>query len=73
MVHDIKFSEDGVHGVAVGHRYPPASKGGFVLLTYDGGQTWQELDADLPIMQSAAASGDTFWVGGDGYMGRGEF
>lgn len=73
VVHDIKFSEDGVHGVAVGHRYPPASKGGFVLLTYDGGQTWQELDADLPIMQSAAASGGTFWVGGDGYMGRGEF
>lgn len=73
IVHDIAFSEDSLHGVAVGHRYPPNSLGGFILVTEDGGDTWEELDIETPVLQSAAIVGTTFWVAGDGFLGRGEF
>jgi photosystem II stability/assembly factor-like uncharacterized protein len=73
IVHDIAFSEDGLHGVAVGHRYPPASLGGFVLLTDDGGRSWRELETDVPILQSASVVGRAFFVGGDGYLAGGTF
>lgn len=73
IVHDIKFAEDGQHGVAVGHRYPPATLGGFVLVTEDAGASWSEVETDVPILFSAAARGGSYWVGGDGYLGRGSF
>lgn len=73
IVHGIAFSEDGRHGVAVGHRYPPGSQGGFVLLTDDAGATWTELAVDVPILQSAAVRGQSFWVAGDAYLARGTF
>lgn len=75
IIEDLRFSEDGLHGVAVGHRYPPASLGGFVLLTYDGGLSWEELavEGKLGLMESAWVSGTTWWAGGDGVLVRGSF
>ncbi|MEL6345064.1 MAG: hypothetical protein AAFV53_18290 [Myxococcota bacterium] len=70
IVHDIAF--DGRNGVAVGHRYP-TSNGGFVLTTIDGGKTWTEFDRPVPLLQSAAVSGDHFWIAGDAYLARGAF
>jgi hypothetical protein len=73
VVHDIEFSDDGQRGVAVGHRYP-TSKGGFVLLTADGGKTWSEADSPgAPLLYTAAVSGDVFWIAGDGYLAEGRF
>lgn len=71
VVHDIAFADDGLNGIAVGHRYPPATKGGFVIWTRDGGDTWHALEEEVEILQSAAISGDTFWVAGDGFLARG--
>lgn len=68
IVHDIRF--DGDSGIAVGHRYP-TSEGGFVLLTDDGGRTWAGLDEAVPLLQSAAIVGDTYWIAGDAYLARG--
>lgn len=71
IMHDLEFAEDGLHGVAVGHRYPPSSQGGFVATTDDGGQTWVERAEDVPPLYTAAIVGDTFWVAGDAYLARG--
>lgn len=70
IVHDVAF--DGPNGIAVGHRYP-VSDGGFVLITRDGGATWTAptLDAQVPLLQSAAIVGDTFWIAGDAFLARG--
>ncbi|MCK6507036.1 hypothetical protein L6R53_27290 [Myxococcota bacterium] len=73
IVHDLAFAEDGLHGVAVGHRYPPSSLGGFVIVTFDGGRSWTEVDEEVPILQSAAARGDRFWVAGDAFLASGSF
>jgi hypothetical protein len=73
VVYDIAIAEDGQHGVAVGHRYPPSSLGGFVLLTEDGGATWTEVDEDVPILQSCEARGSTWWAAGGGFLARGDF
>lgn len=73
IVHDLAFDADGQRGIAVGHRYPPSSLGGFVLVTRNAGVTWSELDAEVPILQSAAVAGDSWWAGGDGWVGRGRF
>lgn len=72
VVHDLAFSPDGRHGVAVGHRYP-TSDGGFVLLSEDGGQSWTELPVSLPLLQSAAADDERFWVAGDAFVARASF
>jgi hypothetical protein len=73
IMHDIAFDEDGLHGVAVGHRYPPGSLGGFVALTEDGGDTWTLRDEDVPPLYAAGISGETFWVSAEGYLARGIF
>ncbi|MCB9759162.1 MAG: hypothetical protein H6739_04940 [Alphaproteobacteria bacterium] len=70
IVHDIVFHDDGQRGLAVGHRYP-TSYGGFILQTSDGGQTWEELAADVPLLWRAAIAGESYWVAGDGYLGMG--
>lgn len=70
VVRDVRF--DGPIGVAVGDRYPPASLGGFVLVTTDGGQSWSELDVDVPAdLRRVIVSGESFWIGGNGYMAQG--
>lgn len=73
VMHDVVFAPDGRHGIAVGHRYPPATLGGFIALTEDGGLTWTERDEDVPPLYAAAIFGETFWVSGDGYLARGIF
>lgn len=73
IMHDVAFADDGLHGIAVGHRYPPATLGGFVALTEDGGRTWTERAEEVPPLQEAAIVGRTFWVSGDGYLARGVF
>lgn len=74
IVRDVAFSADGNLGIAVGDRYPPASLGGFALVTSDGGLTWTELNEDLPEnLQRAAVEGTTWMIGGDGYLARGSF
>mgnify|MGYP001553739960 CR=1 FL=1 len=74
IVRDIAFSEDGRYGIAVGDRYPPRSLGGFALLTRDGGQSWEELDEDLPPdLRRAAVDGTTYFFGGNGSLFRGGF
>lgn len=72
IVHGLAFSADGQRGLAVGHRYP-ISQGGFVLLTEDGGQTWTELEADLPLLQTVTVKGDRWYIAGDAYFARGSF
>ena len=74
IVRDVAFSADGNNGIAVGDRYPPASLGGFALITTDGGLTWTELNEDLPEnLQRVAVDGSVWMVGGDGYLARGTF
>lgn len=70
---DIAFSADGKLGVAVGHRYPPASRGGFVLISEDGGATWKSQDVQVAPLQSVVVVGQEFWVAGDNYLGHGEW
>lgn len=72
VVQDIAFSEDGLHGIAVGHRYP-TSHGGYMLVTEDGGYTWTERTESVPLLYVAAASGGSFWVSGDTFIARGAF
>lgn len=72
ILHDLSFAPDGLHGVAVGHRYP-VSQGGFVLLTEDGGQSWEELDEYVELLQSAWAGDEAWYVAGDYYMARGRW
>ncbi len=71
IVHDIAFAADGLTGIAVGHRYPPSSKGGFVLFTRDGGLSWSALEEEVSLLQSATIAGDRYWVAGDGFLARG--
>lgn len=74
IVRDIAFSADGVYGIAVGDRYPPRSKGGFALLSTDGGETWVELEEELPPdLRRAAVDGTTYFFGGNGSLFRGGF
>ncbi|MFT5680130.1 MAG: hypothetical protein ACI8RZ_001035 [Myxococcota bacterium] len=63
---------EGSLGIAVGHRYP-TTQGGFILLTDDAGKTWVEIEADVPILQSADVVDGTWWVAGDAWMGKGGF
>ena len=73
IVRDVDFSADGRLGLAVGDRYPPTAKGGFVLVTLDAGRTWMEMDVDLPAdLQRVALQGDKFWIGGNGYFAGGQ-
>lgn len=72
IVHGIAFGEDGLRGVAVGHRYP-ISQGGFVLLTEDGGASWVELEVEVPLPQSVAVKGDAWYVAGDTCFAHGAF
>lgn len=72
IVHDIAFAPDGQLGVAVGHRYPPSTKGGFVIWTVDGGQNWRVLEEQTEILQSVHIAGERFWVAGDAFLARGE-
>lgn len=72
IVRDVDFSQDGLRGIAVGDRYPPDSKGGFALVTIDGGRTWMEMDISIPAeVLRVELLGDTFWLGGNGYFARG--
>ncbi|MGC6513027.1 MAG: WD40/YVTN/BNR-like repeat-containing protein, partial [Myxococcota bacterium] len=74
IIRDIDFADDGMHGIAVGDRYPPNSLGGFALITEDGGSTWTELDEDLPEdLQRCEAEGSDWFIGGNGYLFRGSF
>ncbi|MED5371392.1 MAG: hypothetical protein VX899_10290 [Myxococcota bacterium] len=74
IVRDIAFNDDGSLGVAVGDRYPPTAKGGFVLISEDGGRSWQALDAGLPAnLQRVSVHGSTFWVGGEDLLVRGSW
>lgn len=69
VVKDVVFASDGRRGVAVGHRYPPTSLGGFVLTTDDGGATWDEQAGfDVPPLYRASFADGTAWVAGDGYL-----
>lgn len=73
IVRDVDFSGDGQLGLAVGDRYPPTSKGGFVLVTLDGGRTWMEMDVDIPAdLQRVELNGDKFWIGGNGFFAGGQ-
>lgn len=74
IIRDIDFADDGMHGIAVGDRYPPNSLGGFALITEDGGSTWTELDEDLPEdLQRCEAEGSDWFIGGNGTLFRGSF
>ena len=72
IVRAVAFADDALHGVAVGHRYP-SIHGGFALVTEDGGASWVELGDDLPLLEAATVSGDTYWLAGDAYLSRGRF
>lgn len=72
IVRDVAFDASGQLGVAVGHKYPVA-QGGFALITRDGGATWTALDADVPLLESAAVAGERFWIAGDAYLSMGAF
>lgn len=72
IVHDVSFAPDGQHGVAVGHRYP-TSLGGFILLTDDAGASWAEVDEKTPLLQSAFARNDRYWVAGDAFQASGGY
>lgn len=72
IVHDVSFAPDGQHGVAVGHRYP-TSLGGFILLTDDAGATWAEVTEQTPLLQSAFARNDRYWVAGDSFQAMGGY
>ena len=71
-VRQIAFSNDGLHGVAVGHRLP-ISAGGFALFTNDGGRSWHTAHDRLPLLDAAAVVDDTYWLAGDAYLSRGRF
>jgi hypothetical protein len=73
IMHDIEFAADGLHGIAVGHRYPPASLGGYILLTEDGGVSWMVLETEVPPLYTAAIVDTSWWVAGDGFLMRGSF
>jgi hypothetical protein len=66
----VAFDDSGQLGVAVGHKYP-VTQGGFALVTTDGGATWSALDADVPLLESAAVSGGRFYIAGDAYLASG--
>lgn len=72
-MHDVVFAPDGQHGVAVGHRYPPATLAGFVALTEDGGLTWTERTEDAPPLHPPAIMNETFSISADGYPAQGIF
>jgi hypothetical protein len=72
ILHDLSFAPDGLHGVAVGHRYPVA-QGGYVLVTDDGGVSWSLVDEWVPLLQSAFAGDGHYWVAGDGFLARGQW
>lgn len=73
VVQDIAFSADGALGVAVGHRYPPASRGGFVLISTDGGRSWESQDVKTTPLQAVSVVGRDFWVSGDNTLGWGRW
>ena len=70
-VRDLDFSPSGACGVAVGSRTRP-EEGGFVLVSQDGGRSWQEIDAQLPPLRVVSVLEQGFLVGGElGFVGRG--
>jgi len=70
IVRGVAFADNGLNGIAIGHKYP-TSEGGFALVTSNGGQSWTPLDEDLPLLESVAVFGDTYWLAGDAWLSRG--
>lgn len=71
-IRSVAIAEDGLRAVAVGHRFPP-SDGGVAVWTTDGGAHWTLLDIHVPQLESVSIDGETFWMTGDDYLGRGTF